>query len=616
MAPQNSAATIMIIDDDPENLRVLGMMLAQQKYTVRSFTSGAPAFQSARAEPPDLILLDIRMPEMDGFEVCARLKEDEALKDIPVLFLSAIDETEGKVRAFELGGADYVTKPCQAEEVLARVKTHLALRKASSRLEILNKNLEQLVWERTAALQESEEKYRRIVTTANEGIVTTNQNFCITYVNTVLAELVGGTVETLIGHPIDDFIFKEDGAEHQQVLLARTKGEKSTYERKIKRLDGESRWVLISSSPMFDPEGRFSGSVAMVTDITERKRAEINLKNAYRKIAELKNQLEAEKVYLQEEIKLEHNFEEIIGDSDEIKYALFRVEQVAKTDSTVIISGETGTGKELIARAIHSAGARAARPLIKVDCAALPEQLIESELFGHEKGAFTGAVKQRAGRFELAHRGTIFLDEIGELPLALQSKLLRVLQDGEFERLGGSRTYKTDVRIIAATNRDLDALVQAGNFRKDLWYRLNVFPITIPPLRARKDDIPLLANYFVGRIGKKIGREITQIPQSVMGELIHHDWPGNIRELEHVIERAVITTPGKGLRLPEQLPVGSDTVESEAMKSHADMEHDHITRVLEQAGWIIEGPKGAARILEIHPNTLRYRMKKLGIHRP
>ncbi len=616
MAPQNSAATIMIIDDDPENLRVLGMMLAQQKYTVRSFAGGAPALQSARAEPPDLILLDIRMPEMNGFEVCARLKEDEALKDIPVLFLSAIDETEGKVRAFELGGADYVTKPCQAEEVLARVKTHLALRKANSKLEILNKNLEQVVRERTAALQESEEKYRRIVTTANEGIVTTDHKFCITYANTVLAELVGGTVEALIGQPIDDFIFENDRAEHQRALQARVEGEKSTYERKIKRLDGESRWVLVSSSPMFDQEGRFCGSVALVTDITERKRAEINLKNAYREIAELKNQLEAEKVYLQEEIRLEHNFEEIIGASDEIKYTLFRVEQVAKTDSVVIISGETGTGKELIARAIHSAGVRADRPLIKVDCAVLPEQLIESELFGHEKGAFTGAVKMRKGRFELAHRGTIFLDEIGELPMVLQSKLLRVLQDGEFERLGGSRTLKTDVRIIAATNRDLEALVQTGNFRKDLWYRLNVFPITIPSLRARKDDIPLLTDHFVGKIGKKIGKNIDQIPKSVMNELTNYDWPGNIRELEHVIERAIITTSGDSLHLTEQLSNGSDNAESEVMKSHADMEHDHITRVLELTGWIIEGPKGAARILEIHPNTLRYRMKKLGIQRP
>ena len=299
-----------------------------------------------------------------------------------------------------------------------------------------------------------------------------------------------------------------------------------------------------------------------------------------------------------------------------MKYVLYRLEQVAKTDSAVIILGETGTGKELFARALHATSRRSKRTLIKIDCAALSEQLIESELFGHVRGAFTGADRSRQGRFELAHRGTLFLDEIGELPLALQTKLLRVLQDGEFERLGDSRTFKTDARIITATNRDIKALVAAGRFRKDLWYRLNVFPITLPPLRDRKTDIPLLVNHFVRRIGKRVGRKIQHIPDSVMAELVAYDWPGNVRELKHVLERSVIISGGRSLSLYERLVPSSGHPSSEKALSHAEMERNHILRVLKQTRWIVEGPKGAARILDLHPNTLRYRMKKHGIRRP
>jgi chemotaxis protein methyltransferase CheR len=351
-------------------------------------------------------------------------------------------------------------------------------------------------------------------------------------------------------------------------------------------------------------------------EVEERKRAEEALGNALTEVERLQKQLEVENVYLREEIKLNHNFDTIIGDSDEIKYALFRLEQVAKTDSAVIILGETGTGKELIARALHNTSARAARPLIKVNCATLPEQFIESELFGHVKGAFTGATRDRSGRFELANGGTLFLDEIGELPNTLQGKLLRVLQDGEFEKLGDSRTIKTDARLITATNRDLEALVRAGKFRKDLWYRLNVFPITLPPLRDRKDDIPLLVKHFTKKIGKRIGKEISRIPKSVLNELVAYDWPGNVRELEHVLERSMISFSGRQLQLTERLVPGAEEAERDVMQTHSVMERKHILRVLEQTAWVIEGPRGAARILDIHPNTLRYRMKKLAIHRP
>ena len=284
-------------------------------------------------------------------------------------------------------------------------------------------------------------------------------------------------------------------------------------------------------------------------EISKRQKTEIELKEALQHIEQFKDRLQADYSYLQEEIKLEYAFDQIIGQSNELKYVLFKVQQVAPTDATVLILGETGTGKELIARAIHNASPYRDRPLIKVDCAVLSPNLIESELFGHEKGAFTGAVARKVGRFELAHGSTIFLDEIGELPLDLQAKLLRVLQSGEFERLGSSRTLKAEVRVIAATNRKMEDEVRQGRFREDLWYRLNVFPITVPPLRQRQEDIPLLVQTFVARFAKKVGKKITKIPASTMENLCQYRWPGNIRELENVIERAVINTAGSILTL-------------------------------------------------------------------
>jgi len=347
--------------------------------------------------------------------------------------------------------------------------------------------------------------------------------------------------------------------------------------------------------------------------------AAIAIKNAqlFEEVKQLKDRLQAECAYLQEEIKFGHNYDEIIGQSAALKYVLFKVGQIAATDTTVLILGETGTGKELIARAIHSQSARRNRPLVKVSCATLPANLIESELFGHEKGAFTSAQARHEGRFELADGATIFLDEIGELPLELQSRLLRVLQDGEFERLGSSRTKKVDVRVIAATNQDLEKEVQRGHFRKDLWYRLNIFPITIQPLRERTDDIPLLVDYLVQKFARKLRKKIEIIPQQVMKNLQKHPWPGNVRELENVIERAVINTRNHRLQLAEKLmtPLAEDLAKSHKA-SLEDVERDYIVRILEERQWKIEGRDGAARILKLNPSTLRGRMRKLGIRKP
>ena len=354
--------------------------------------------------------------------------------------------------------------------------------------------------------------------------------------------------------------------------------------------------------------------VGQTVDISEIKQAQRKITTQLEEIQLLKEQLEAENIQLRQELLSTGSHGEIIGESDILKHILYRVEQVAPMDTTVLLEGETGTGKELFARAIHQKSKRSNKALITVNCASLPASLIESELFGHEKGAFTGALQRQMGRFELANGGTLFLDEVGEIPIELQSKLLRVLQDGEFERIGNPRTMKVDVRVIAATNRDLEQEILEGRFRKDLFYRLNVYPITSAPLRERRSDIPILVEYFVQRFNQKMGRNITRIPKKVMEQLKVYNWPGNIRELENIIERAMILSESSTLKV-EKLKIPDHTPE-EKLRTLADHERDHIRKVLDRTLWRINGPKGAAQILDMHPETLRSRMKKFDIQRP
>jgi transcriptional regulator with GAF, ATPase, and Fis domain len=319
-------------------------------------------------------------------------------------------------------------------------------------------------------------------------------------------------------------------------------------------------------------------------------------------------------MYGQEELNLVHSVNEMVGESNAIKYLHFKIDQVSTTDTTVLILGETGTGKELVVRAIHNQSARRDRPLVKVNCAALSASLIESELFGHEKGSFTGASARKIGRFELADGATIFLDEIGDLPLELQPKLLRIIQEGEFERLGSTRTIKVDVRILAATNRNLKEEVDKGSFREDLWYRLNVFPITVPPLRQRKDDIPQLVEHFARSFSKKVGKEITSVSPASLNDLLNHSWPGNVRELGNVIERAVINAQSSVLFVNDEFKDRPEP-HSNGTKTLEEIEKEYILRILDDTAWRIEGPNGAARVLGLNPSTLRTRMLKLGIHK-
>jgi transcriptional regulator with GAF, ATPase, and Fis domain len=362
--------------------------------------------------------------------------------------------------------------------------------------------------------------------------------------------------------------------------------------------------------PEMVPRLRLLGEVFL--NAKERKRAEEKLQRAFTEIERLKEQLEQENLYLREEIRLEHEHKGIVGKSDAIRNVLGRVEKVAGTESTVLVLGETGTGKELVAYAIHNMSPRKGRALVKVNCGSLPTSLIESELFGRERGAFTGAMSRQVGRFEVADGSTIFLDEIGELAVEVQAKLLRVLEDGEFERLGSNKTIRVDVRVIAATNRDLLSAVRKGGFREDLYYRLNVFPISVPPLRDHREDIPKLVWHFVRVFEKRMGKYIERIPEKDMKALQRYAWPGNIRELRNLVERALILAKGTALHLEFEEARGSVTNEVRTLE---EVEKRHIIEVMEETGWRVRGKDGAAEILGIKPTTLESRMEKLGIKR-
>jgi DNA-binding NtrC family response regulator len=505
-------AKVLIVDDQESNVLLLEKMLREAGYACVTSTRDPHAVCALyRDNHYDLILLDLQMPGMDGFQVMEGLKTIETDSYLPVLVITA--QPGHKLRALAAGAKDFISKPFDLVEVKTRIQNMLEVRLLYKKIENYNKVLEQTVQERTGELLRANEQLSQ--------------------------------------------------------------------------------------------------------EIEERKGAEKSLQSAYAEINQLKDRFQAESVYLQQDIDREFNFGEIIGRSNALEQVFFKVEQVAPQDTTVLLLGETGTGKGVVARSIHSRSSRKDRPMITVNCTALPANLIESELFGREKGAFTGSNARQMGRFELADGGTIFLDEIGEMPMDLQTKLLRVVQDGEFERLGGPKTIKVNVRIIASTNRKLEEEIRNGRFREDLFYRLNVFPITIPPLRQRKEDIPLLVNYFVAKFNKKTGKKIETVSKDTLNTLQDYHWPGNVRELESVIERAVITSQGTALQVLDRFETSRKAGEEEAqdVKALGEREHDYILQVLQKTGWRIEGEAGAAVILGLNPSTLRGRMRKYGIRR-
>jgi PAS domain S-box-containing protein len=405
-------------------------------------------------------------------------------------------------------------------------------------------------------------------------------------------------------HPEDRELIRQTV---QAVVQSKKEG---SVEYRIIRADGSVRWMASRGRVQCNVSGGPDYLMGVSVDITERKRMENQLKEQLQEIEKLKQRLESENVYLKEKIKLQYSNEEIIGGSKAIKRVIAQAEKVAQTESTVLITGETGTGKELIANAIHSSSKWRNRTMVKVDCASLPSALIESELFGREKGAYTGALTKQVGRFELADGSTIFLDEIGELPLELQSKLLRVLQDGEFELLGSPKTVHVNVRVIAATNRNLEEAIKKGTFREDLYYRLKVFPIEVPPLREHQEDIPLLVQSFLNEFTGKMGKKIRTVTESTLEMLKQYHWPGNVRELRNIIEQAVIVTDGDILQvtLPQRISVSA--TEAGTLEK---AERQHIIGALEKTGWRIKGRNGAAELLGLKPSTLYTKMEKLGI---
>jgi formate hydrogenlyase transcriptional activator len=472
-----------------------------------------------------------------------------------------------------------------------------------------------------------------ILQAAGEGIYGVDNKGMTIFVNPAAARMLGWEADALIGQPMHALLHhtRPDGShfpkEECSIYAAFKDGAVHHVDDEVFwRKDGSSLPVAYTSTPILE-NGKLAGAVVVFRDITEQKLADQKLHQAYSEIEQMKEQLEAENVYLQEEYKLERNFAGIVGQSNAIQQVMQQIELVAATDASVLISGESGTGKELIASAIHEQSKRHGHPWIRVNCAAIPRELFESEFFGHVKGAFTGALKDRTGRFSLANGGTIFLDEVGEIPLELQSKLLRVLQEGQFERVGEEKTSNVDVRIVAASNRDLKADIDANRFREDLYFRLNVFPIEAAPLRNRRDDIPLLATHFITLICRRMNRQEPRLTQANLKQLQSYSWPGNIRELQNVIERAIILSKGNRLQfdLPDKdtardstfnEPTGHDETDTPFTETERlARDRANIQKALHLSNGRISGENGAAGLLGIKPTTLASRMKALDIQR-
>lgn len=471
------------------------------------------------------------------------------------------------------------------------------------------------------AAESLKRRYELILTSIGEGVYGLDKNGHTTFVNPAAERMTGWSEADLIDKVVHEFHHHshEDGSHYpvhtcpvyQTIKDGR---QRETDNEVFWRKDGSQFPVeYIATAIKHDEE--ILGAVIVFKDISERRQADRDLKSALQQVEQLKEQLQAENRYLMDEIQSQHNFSRIIGQGPALTQILTQIEHVAPTDSSVLIQGESGTGKELIARSIHSASRRRNRPLVKVNCGAISPTLVESELFGHEKGAFTGALQQRIGRFELADGGTLFLDEVGELPLDIQVKLLRVIQEGEFERLGSNATLQVNVRIIAATNRNIQDMVETGTFRRDLYYRLNVFPILAPSLRQRKEDIPMLVDHLLKKLNHRLGKQFVQVSTSALEQLMNYDWPGNIRELQNILERAAIVC------LPPTLEISALHISSSDSKPQPaariltlnDAEKLHIEQALQATKGVIAGKHGAATLLDLPPSTLRSKIKKLAI---
>jgi PAS domain S-box-containing protein len=624
---------VLLLEDVPTDAELIRHELRREDIPYETTrVSTRDSFERAlEAFDPDIVLADYSLPSFDGLTALRIAKDERPL--VPVVFVSGAIGEEQAIEALKQGGTDYVLKDHLSrlgpavKRALREAKERRARQRAEEALKRAHDELEQKVQERTAelreanaalkeeiadrkriesALRESEERLSALIDSALDGIISFDADRTIRLFNTSAETIFQCSAEKCVGASLDPFLSDDFRAVIQQHIEEAPEGAEARgrYVAALEgleahRANGDAFPVDATLGTVQIPSGtRF---LLILRDMENIREAEEEL-----------TQLQEERVYLQEELKNEYNFEEIIGVSPAIQKVFDAIDQVATTDTTVLVTGETGTGKELVARAVHSRSQRSDAVLVKVNCAALPSDLIESELFGHEKGAFTGATQQRQGRFELADGGTLLLDEIGEMPLGTQSKLLRVLQEQSFERVGGTETLSVDVRVIAATNRDLQAEVDAGRFRSDLFYRLNIFPIEIPPLRDRREDIPLLADHFCQKFAERTGKDIEGVSGNARSILQRYDWPGNVRELANIIERGVILARGRLLRA-EHIALSDRSATAKGFPTLEEAQRQHIMEALEHTEGVVGGGEGAAALLDINRTTLLSRMNRLDI---
>ncbi|HXQ70887.1 MAG TPA: sigma 54-interacting transcriptional regulator [Pyrinomonadaceae bacterium] len=625
---------VLYVEDDPRDADLTQHTLAKTAphlsfETASSIAAALTRLERIDEEPLDLVLTDMHLRDGDGLSLLNHIRENSV--PVAVVIITGVGDEETAVAALKARADDYVVKrkayldklPVILESAFNHYRADAARREHPLRVLYLEDNpLDSETTRRHFAVH-ADHIHLEIVTTVSElhwRLSDGAERFDVVLMDYQLAE--PSTLQVLRELSLRD-------KQETPIVLVCNEAEEELARQGLKL--GASSCLVKRPGYLFQLPWEFEQAHARA-DLQRREAAlhasQELLKTALKEVERLKNQLHEENVYLQEEIRVASNFGQIIGNSEALRRVLYQAEQVAPLDTTVSLFGETGTGKELLAHAIHKLSGRHNHSLVKVNCAALPGTLIESELFGHEKGAFTGADAKRSGRFEIANGGTLFLDEVGELPLDLQTKLLRVLEEGEFERVGGSHTIKVDVRVIAATNRNLEDAVRQGVFRSDLYYRLSIFPITLPPLRERKEDVPVLVRHLIKQLSQKLGKTIDAIPLETMAKLRNYPWPGNVRELRNVIERAVIVTQGSKLQLIDDLdtqalqldlqqqtvaPVPDSVPGTETLEQ---TEYNVILRTLQKVHWKVEGPGGAAELLNLHPSTLRSKMRKLGIERP
>ena len=630
---------ILYVEDDPRDadLTVRRLQKTAPQYeveTVSTIEEGLRRLERINLEPLDLVLADVHLSDGDGLSLLNHIRENTM--PVAVVMVTGMGDEETAVAALKARADDYVVKgkdyldrlPITLESALNHYRADAARRAYPLKVLYIEGERTDVESTRRHFAVHADHIQVEYLPTTRDALLTLQESARTRRYDVILLDFHQPELDALE-------LLKELKLACEQlspVVLVCSHGDEDLASQGLRL--GASRYVVKSPGYLYRLSWELD-DVRSRSELLQREAAlrvsEESLKQALSELRQLKDKLEEENVYLQEEIRLVANAGEIIGQSEALRRVLQMADQVGPLDTTVLILGETGTGKELLAQAIHNASPRRSHTLVKVNCATLPGELIESELFGHEKGAFTGATARRTGRFEIANAGTIFLDEVGEMPLELQAKLLRVLQEGEFEPVGSSRTVRVDVRVIAATNRDLEEEVRKGTFRSDLYYRLSIFPITVPPLRERSSDIPMLVRHYVKEFSAKFGKEIEAIPQETMTALKNYQWPGNIRELRNVIERAVIVTQGPKLHLldslqstrldapPQAAPGTGAATEGDASNWGETLEQSQynlILQTLKKTYWRIEGPYGAAVALNIHPSKLRSLMRRLGISRP